>query len=45
MFFAMIRIVTPGPKARSAVFAPDPGVHLPGKTMDGRVEPGHDFES
>jgi hypothetical protein len=46
MLFAMIRIVTPGQKARSAVFAPDdPGVHLPRKTMDGRVEPGHDFES
>jgi hypothetical protein len=36
MLFAMIKIVTPGL---------DPGVHLQRKTMDGRVEPGHDCES
>ena len=46
MLFAMIKIVTPGQKARSAVFAPlDPGVHLQRKAMDGRVKPGHDCES
>jgi hypothetical protein len=43
MLFAMVKIVTPGLKARSAVFAAlDPGVHLLKKTMDGRVKPGHD---
>jgi hypothetical protein len=43
MIFAMIEIVTPGQKARSAVFMPnDPGVHFQKRAMDGRVNPGHD---
>jgi hypothetical protein len=43
MIFAMIKIVTPGLEARSAVFTPnDPGVHFQERTMDGRVNPGHD---
>jgi hypothetical protein len=38
MLLAMVKIVTPGHKARSAVFTPsDPGVHLKKKMMDGRV--------
>jgi hypothetical protein len=54
MLFAMIRIVTPGQQARSAVFAPDlaviagldPAIHPLQRTlakgMDARVKPAHD---
>jgi hypothetical protein len=37
MIFAMVKIVTPGQQARSAVFKTNrPGVHLRMKMMDGR---------
>jgi len=39
MILAMIKIVTPGQKARSSVFTPnDPGVHFQKRMMDARVD-------